>query len=1352
MQTLRKKTSPLKFKNETTRFLGDGVSFKAKLIGILEVSEARGDRMCQDALCDLKMAIRAAGEHKQRITINIAIDGLRLRDEKSGDCLYHHPVHKISFIAQDMTDSRAFGYIFGSPDTGHRFFGIKTDKAASQVVMAMRDLFQVVFTLKKKEIELAKQHLEKTYLPTSPTLFSDSSTISKVRRKRTWPNEKSKIESKTNASESKNTMVGTTAVADLVDLELELNSLQQGLNQMERITPSDPFGSKDDPFGDSFISYPINKLILPPPPPSNRDRSSRLSESSITKTPPPNTGPSVDSASESLFSSKTAKEFTFSSRELNSSHEDSSDWFNTSFPSNTIFEDTAPLPHHTDPVKDEKHEVVKQEIMSQFDVFTELDPLGTGRSKPYIDKKHFFQELKNPPKKALNELATAAPTSAGMQNTNTYSNSNTIFATDPFGEDPFVKEDPFADFSKHDPFESDFQSTKTSGASPKTVQCAPPEPPPRPAVTLAEVQPPPLPPKKQTEIILKPPPRPPHSIDENYSEENLIINKSSGENGSPLPAPQRKSRFETDFTTPPPERPKKSTVTQSSEEDYLTPISFQEEHPEKSLSSDSLDITLSQLTLSGLNELAAKLKIPPHKLSNMTLVQLTNYLSTFIKTQSAQNEPNFPAFKADFAANFEGNDKGTGTAPTYDRYAVFRELQEEIKQTKIEQVPEDIQVVEDKYAALREIDIEHVVAEPPHLNYQEDEEDSVKELPKEEEEDRQEPRKTPEKSPARSPCTKSPIPSAITELIQSNARLNSGSLSDVLSGSSPEIDNTNSNSDILKKPCQDPTGESWAIFDPPPEPRQSEEGMSPWSSDSKEFSSDWKKQMSKTKSRRDPQEEGEEGEWWADGSAIAPRRSIDSYDEDYYECYERPRRRRQWATHGNQGGGHSSSSRDVSPWEEEPRRRGWAGGRQHGPRGHSFDRHRVVDSWDEDDDYEFADERGRGRYFQRHGSKDPERHGGRDLEEDRWEEYQSDRRYPSNRRRRDGGKWCCPDWEQGRRRDRYDERYRSSRESQDSPWEDEYPVVANEVEDHAHYANKKNSWKQRPSSASEMDRITGEIKSGRHYMGTGGSDGERDRNRYKGTRRSRSRDSQFSDYRHRPKLNSDGDYVEISTPVTKKQTTSLVPDKKNHVPSRSKRSTKDPELMMAMRKCKTTNKAIFDSNDFVPSDESPIIREGKFNFADNPQSPSSRQRAFKQTRPADRCQSLEESSKLSPRYHQTVKASHSPFEDDFSPGDSKGEPSSGEVVGNNNGISSIKEEPSDFPDAEEDEDSFKSLPSSGNRKKLGLKNNTGRFASAKRQDALKKSGGGELDEIPLPSRNSELRWSEDFDDSDGARK
>lgn len=97
----------------------------------------------------MKIAIRAAGEHKQRIIIHVTIDGLRLRDEKTNDSLYHHPVHKISFIAQDMTDSRAFGYIFGSPDSGHRFFGIKTDKAASQVIYndILQQFYYIIITV-----------------------------------------------------------------------------------------------------------------------------------------------------------------------------------------------------------------------------------------------------------------------------------------------------------------------------------------------------------------------------------------------------------------------------------------------------------------------------------------------------------------------------------------------------------------------------------------------------------------------------------------------------------------------------------------------------------------------------------------------------------------------------------------------------------------------------------------------------------------------------------------------------------------------------------------------------------------------------------------------------------------------------------------------------------------------------------------------------------------------------------------------------------------------------------------------------------------------------------------------------
>lgn len=105
------------------------------------------------------------------------------------------------------------------------------------------------------------------------------------------------------------------------------------------------------------------------------------------------------------------------------------------------------------------------------------------------------------------------------------------------------------------------------------------------------------------------------------------------------------------------------------------------------------------------------------------------------------------------------------------------------------------------------------------------------------------------------------------------------------------------------------------------------------------------------------------------------RRSTDSYEDEGYEYYDRPpRRRRQmnWPSHGNGGqatGGHSSSSRDASPWEEEPRRRELRDGRdmrehretwssRHSRGQHSFERQRDrrhADSWDEEDDYEYVE-------------------------------------------------------------------------------------------------------------------------------------------------------------------------------------------------------------------------------------------------------------------------------------------------------------------------------------------------------------------------------------------------------------
>lgn len=45
---------------------------------------------------------------------------------------HEHPVNKISFIARDVTDNRAFGYVCGG-EGQHQFFAIKTGQQVSSI-------------------------------------------------------------------------------------------------------------------------------------------------------------------------------------------------------------------------------------------------------------------------------------------------------------------------------------------------------------------------------------------------------------------------------------------------------------------------------------------------------------------------------------------------------------------------------------------------------------------------------------------------------------------------------------------------------------------------------------------------------------------------------------------------------------------------------------------------------------------------------------------------------------------------------------------------------------------------------------------------------------------------------------------------------------------------------------------------------------------------------------------------------------------------------------------------------------------------------------------------------------------
>ncbi|KAB7501763.1 hypothetical protein Anas_03557 [Armadillidium nasatum] len=317
--------------------------------------------MCQEALAELKIAVRAAGEHKQRIVISVAMDGIRLTDERTG----------------------------------------------------------VVFERKKKEMEKARAQLEEGR---DGADFKESSYGSLF-----GANGEPGI-----VSASLTSGAGG-AIADLLDLQSELSSLQRGLSEISKRTQSlqkQQSQSKDerfDPFGgDSFkpgfsssgsdgFSASASEVV------SSTSKATRHPASSAPTpaplAPPPVSGRSRHDSQKQQqqqhqqkltefakfpvdfknFSSPPLGQITGADRYAVFKEEFQSDVHRRSIGSSVSADSGKEFDGQWnigDRTGGDSLPSEHSQSQPPYDIFTELDPLGTGKVKPFVDKKDFFNDVR----------------------------------------------------------------------------------------------------------------------------------------------------------------------------------------------------------------------------------------------------------------------------------------------------------------------------------------------------------------------------------------------------------------------------------------------------------------------------------------------------------------------------------------------------------------------------------------------------------------------------------------------------------------------------------------------------------------------------------------------------------------------------------------------------------------------------------------------------------------------------------------------------------------------------------------------------------------------------------------------
>jgi hypothetical protein len=156
--TLRKSSNHLTLKEQQARWIHPTaaltrgtVEYGVKMLGYTEVSEAKGAHIVRDAIHAIRFQLQVSGMQSMipkkpfKVELHINVRGVSIIDVKSKQAIHVHPLHKISFCADDKQDKRVFAYIASDDKNKHICYLFLSDKLAEQITLTIGEAFDLAF-------------------------------------------------------------------------------------------------------------------------------------------------------------------------------------------------------------------------------------------------------------------------------------------------------------------------------------------------------------------------------------------------------------------------------------------------------------------------------------------------------------------------------------------------------------------------------------------------------------------------------------------------------------------------------------------------------------------------------------------------------------------------------------------------------------------------------------------------------------------------------------------------------------------------------------------------------------------------------------------------------------------------------------------------------------------------------------------------------------------------------------------------------------------------------------------------------------------------------------------------------